>query len=176
MKLVDGKKLEAVVKETVKKELPPEAAALLQVRRGDAAGRGQAAPGGGRRQAGRERARRCSARATCTWRSGTTCWSWPSGPNAKDAIQKAVASKPADVGVFQFQASLARIAPIIGDNAQQLAAARAAAEKVFGKGGSQADVIKFSIEGGRQPEDQGLGQGQGDPFLAEVGANEKKDQ
>ena len=40
---------------------------------------------------------------------------------------------------------------------------KAAAEKVFGKGGSKADVIRFSIDGGDSLKVKLIGPGQGDP-------------
>jgi hypothetical protein len=85
-----------------------------------------------------------------------------------------VASKPADVGVFRAQVHMSRIAPLAGDNAQELAAARAAAEKVFGKGGGKADVLKVSIDGGDSLKIKITAQGKAIQFLAEVGAGKKE--
>src|SRR5207237_9542234 len=98
------------------------------------------------------------------------------GPDAKAVLKKAVASKPADVGTLHAQVSLARVVPIMGDDAQELAAARKAAEKVFGKGtGSKADALRFSIDGGDSLKVKIAIQGKAIQFLAEVAAG-KKDQ
>src|SRR5262249_48478372 len=97
------------------------------------------------------------------------------GPGAKDALKKAIASKPADVGVFRAQMHMARIAPLAGDNAEELAKAKAAAEKGFGKGGSKADMLKLSVDGGDSLKIKITAQGKAIQFLAEVGAG-KKDQ
>jgi hypothetical protein len=74
---------------------------------------------------------------------------------------------------------LSRVAPLAGDNAEELAAAKKAAEKVFGKGGSKADQIKFSIDGGDSLKLKLSAQGKAIQFLVEVGTEEagkKKDQ
>ncbi len=62
----------------------------------------------------------------------------------------------------------------MGENAQELAAARAAAEKVFGKGGSQADTVRFSIAGGDSLKVKLAAKGKAIRFLAEVGAAQDK--
>jgi hypothetical protein len=97
------------------------------------------------------------------------------GPDAKGALSKAVASKPADVGVLRAQVSLARIVPVMGENAQELAAARKAAEKVFGKAtGAKADAIRFSIDGGDSLKVKIAIQGKAIQFLAEVAGAKKE--
>jgi len=179
MKLVDGKKLEEAIKETVKKELPPEASDLFKLDEGSL-------PGGGKLHrvvvADKldENAQKVFGKSDLylTFRDDLLVVAM--GPNAKDVLAKAVASKPADVGVFRAQVHLSRIAPLAGENAQELSAAKAAAEKVFGKGGGQADVIKFSIDGGDSLKVKLSAQGKAIQFLAEVGtaaeAAKKKDQ
>jgi hypothetical protein len=175
LKVVDGKKIEATVKDIVKKELPPEMSGLIQF---DA----DKLPGGaslhtvkvadhlkdGEKVLGKNDLH-------VTFRDDLVIAAI--GPGAKDALRRAVTSQPADVGVLQFQVSLARIVPIMGDNAGELAAARAAAEKVFGKGGSGADTVRFSIEGGDSLKVKFGAKGKAIQFLAEVGAaQQKKDQ
>jgi hypothetical protein len=175
LKLVDGRKVEAAIKETVKKELPPEFAALVQF---DA----EKLAGGASLHVVKiadqidEKGQKVLGKSDLYLAFRDDLLVLAVGPNAKDAIQRAIASQPADVGVLNFQVSLSRIVPIMGDNAQELAAAKAAAEKVFGKGGSQADTIRFSIEGGESLKIKAAAKGKAIRFLAEVGANEKKDQ
>ena len=96
------------------------------------------------------------------------------GPQSKHVLQKAVNSKPADVGVAQFSVALARIVPILDDNAEQLAAAKKAAEKVFGKGASKADEIRFSIDGGESLKIKLMAKGKAIAFLVELGLNARE--
>jgi hypothetical protein len=173
MKVVDGKKLEGVVKETIKKELPPEAGDLFKLDEEDLSG--------GAKLHRVAVADHLDANATKVFGKSDLYLTFRDdllvlavGPGAKDAIKKAVASKPADVGVFRTEVHLARVVPLAGENAQELAAAKAAAEKVFGKGGSKADVIKFSIDGGDSLKVKVSAQGKAIQFLAEVGAGRQK--
>jgi len=175
LKLVDGKKVEAAIKDTAKKELPPELAGLVQF---DA----EKLAGGASLHVVKiadqidEKGQKVLGKSDLYLAFRDDLLVVAAGPNAKDAIKRAIASQPADVGVLDFQVSLSRIVPIMGDNAQELAAAKAAAEKVFGKGGSQADTIRFSIEGGDSLKVKAVAKGKAIRFLAEVGANQKKDQ
>ena len=95
------------------------------------------------------------------------------GPNAKEVLTKAVTSKPADVGVLQLKVSLARIVPIMGDNAAELSNAKKVAEKVFGKGGSKADEIRLSVDGGDSLKIKLLAKGKAIQFLVELGLSQK---
>jgi hypothetical protein len=173
LKLVDGKKVEEVIKETAKKELPPEASDLFKFDE-------DSLPGGAKvhRVAIADKLDENGKKVFgtsdlyLTFRDDLLIVAI--GPNAKDALKKAVASKPADVGVFRAQVHMSRIAPLAGDNAQELAAARAAAEKVFGKGGGKADVLKVSIDGGDSLKIKITAQGKAIQFLAEVGAGKKE--
>jgi hypothetical protein len=175
LKLAEGKKVEAALKDTVKQEVPPEIAGLIQwdaeklgsggslhvVKVGDHLDAdGQKVFGNGD--------------LYVTFRDDLVVFAM--GPDAKAAIGKAAASKPADVGVLQLQASLSRIVPIMGENAQELAAARKAAERVFGKGAGKADQIKFAIEGGDSLKIKLSAQGKAIRFLTELGLNQQQDQ
>ena len=177
LKLVDGKKLEGVIKDVVKKELPPDASAMIEL---DA----EKLDGGamlhvlkvGDELAKNENTRKVFGKSDAYLTFRDDLMVVAVGPDAKTLIKKAVASKPADVGIFRAQVSLARVVPLLGDNAEELAAARKAAEKVFGKGtGSRADVIRFSIDGGDSLKVKFAIQGKAIQFLAEV-AGGKKDQ
>jgi hypothetical protein len=95
------------------------------------------------------------------------------GPSAKDLLNKALASKPADVGIMRLSVSLAKVVPLMGDDAQQLEAAKKAAEKIFGKGGSKADEIRLSIEGGESLKVHLMAKGKAIQFLAEVAGTQK---
>jgi len=175
LKLVDGKKLEGVIKDAVKKELPPEVSGMIQL---DAEKLDVGASvhvvkiadhldADGQKVFGK-------SDMLVTFRDDLLVVAI--GPDAKAALSKAVASKPADVGVVRAQVSLARIVPVMGENAQELAAARKAAEKVFGKGtGSKADAIRFSIDGGDSLKVKFAIQGKAIQFLVEA-ATGKKDQ
>lgn len=180
LKVVDGKKIQTAVRETVKKELPPEISSKFKL---DEA----TLPGG--HQLHRvmvaddldENARKVFGHSDLYLTFRDDLLILGIGPNAKDGLTKALASKPADVGVVRIEVALARIVPLIGDNAAQLAKARAAAEKVFGKGGSKADVVKFSIDGGDSLKIKLAAKGKAIQFLAEVGKEldggaEKKDE
>jgi hypothetical protein len=174
LKLVDGKKVEEVIKETAKKELPPEASDLFKFDE-------EKLPGGAKvhrvaiADKLEENGKKVFGKSDLylTFRDDLLIVAM--GPGAKDALKTAVASKPADVGVFRAQVHMARVAPLVGDNAEELAAAKTAAEKVFGKGGSKADVLKFSVDGGDSLKIRITAQGKAIQFLAEVGAG-KKDQ
>jgi hypothetical protein len=174
LKLIDGKKVEEVIKETAKKELPPEASDLFKFDE-------DSLPGGAKvhrvaiADKLEENAKKVFGKSDLylTFRDDLLIVAM--GPGAKDALKTAVASKRADVGVFRAQVHMSRVAPLVGDNAEELAAAKTAAEKVFGKGGSKADVLKFSIDGGDSLKIRITAQGKAIQFLAEVGAG-KKDQ
>jgi|GEM_PF-258622 len=175
LKLAEGKKVETALKDTVKQEVPPEIAGLIQW---DAEKLGGGASlhvvkvadhldADGQKVFGK-------SDLYVTFRDDLVVFAM--GPDAKAAIGKAAASKPADVGVLQLQASLSRIVPIMGENAQELAAARKAAEKVFGKAAGKADQIKFAIEGGDSLKIKLSAQGNAIRFLTEMGLNQKQDQ
>ena len=172
IKVVDGKKLEGVVKETIK-ELPPEASGLFKM--------DEESLSGGAKLHRVAVADHLDANATKVFGKSDLYFTFrddlmvlAAGPDAKAAIKKAIESKPADVGVFRTTVHLARLIPLIGEDAEQLKAARAAAEKVFGKGGGKADVIKFSIDGGDSLKVKLSAQGKAIQFLAEVGAGAEK--
>jgi hypothetical protein len=163
-----------VIKETIKKELPPEASDLFKLDE-------ETLPGGVKlhrlavADKADENARKVFGKSDAYLAFRDDLLVAAMGPAAKDAVKKAIASKPADVGVFRAQVALSRIAPLVGENAQELSAAKAAAEKVFGKGGSKADVLKFSIDGGDSLKIKMSAQGKAIQFLAELGVG-KKDQ
>jgi hypothetical protein len=173
LKLADGKKVEAALKDIVKKELPPEFSGLVQFDAEKLAGGASLhtvkvadqLDENGRKVLGK-------SDLYLTFREDLLVLAI--GPGARDALKRAVASQPADVGVLNFQVALARIVPIMGDNAQELAAAKAAAEKVFGKGGSQADTIRFAVEGGDSLKVKIAAKGKAIRFLTEVGAAQDK--
>jgi len=175
MKVVEGKKLEGVIKETIKKELPPEASDLFKLDE-------ETLPGGAKLHRVAvadkldENAQKAFGKSDLYLSFRDDLLVLTMGPNAKETIKKAVASTPADVGVFRVQVSLARIAPMVGENAQELSAAKKAAEKVFGKGGGKADMIKFAIDGGDSLKVTVSAQGKAIQFLAELGAGKKEDQ
>ena len=178
LKVVDGKKLEGVVKDIVQKELPPEVSGKFKLDE-------ETLPGGAKLHRvavaddlGKDpNAEKMFGKSDLYLTFRDDLLVVAIGPEAKEALKKAVASKPADVGVVRFQMHVARLASLMGDNAQELAAAKAAAEKVFGKGGSQADTIRFSIEGGDSLKVKAAAKGKAIRFLAEVGSGQKgKDQ
>ena len=71
------------------------------------------------------------------------------GPEAKNALKKAVNSKPSDVGLTQFQVSLARFVPAVSESADEAAIAKKVAAEVFEKGSAAgSDTITLSLEGG----------------------------
>jgi hypothetical protein len=174
LKLVDGKKLEGVIKDVVKKDLPPEASGLVQL---DA----EKLDGGAMLHTIKvadlldENAQKVFGKSDMYLTFRDDLLVLAVGPDAKAAIQRAVASKPADVGILRAQVSLARVVPIMGENAQELAAARKAAEKVFGKAtGSKADAVRFSIDGGDSLKVKIAIQGKAIQFLAEVAGAKKE--
>lgn len=178
LKLADGKKVEEVVKQTVQKEAPPEISGLFKFDEESLAGGAKL-----HRVALADEIQK-DANATKIFGKSDAYLTFRDdllvvaiGPDAKALLTKAIGSKPADVGVFRTQVHLSRIAPLLGDDAEKLAAAKAAAEKVFGKGGSKADVIKFSIDGGDSLKVKISAQGKAIQFLAEVGTGvaEKKE-
>lgn len=177
LKLADGKKVEEVVKQTVQKEAPPEISGLFKFDE-------ETLPGGAKlHRAALAGEIQKDANAAKVFGKSDVYLTFRDdlmvvavGPDAKALLTKAVQSKPADVGVFRLQVSTSRIAALVGDNAEQLAAAKAAAEKVFGKGGSKADVIKFSIDGGDSLKIKIAAQGKAIQFLSEVGAGAEKKQ
>jgi hypothetical protein len=173
LKVVDGKKLESAIKDAVK-ELPPEVSGMIKLDDGSL-------PGGAKLHRATiadvldENAQKVFGKSDLYFTFRDDLMLVAIGANAKDVLGKAVASKPADVGVVRIQAALSRVAPLAGENAQELAAAKKAAEKVFGKGAGQADLIKFSIDGGDSLKIKLSAQGKAIQFLAEVAAG-KKDQ
>jgi hypothetical protein len=175
LKLSEGKKLEGAIKEAVKKELPPEVSGMVQL---DA----EKLDGGASLHVVKL-ADQLDADAQKVFGKSDVYLTFRDdllvvavGPDAKGVLKKAVASKPADVGILHAQVSLARVVPIMGDNAQELATARKAAEKVFGKGtGSKADALRFSIDGGDSLKVKIAIQGKAIQFLVEAAAG-KKDQ
>jgi len=174
LKVVDGKKIEEVMKDTVKKELPPEIAALFQF---DA----EKLSGGTMLHAVKvadqidEKGQKILGKSDLYFTFRDDLLVLAIGAQAKSLIEKAVASKPADVGVLRAQVSLSRIVPIMGEDAKELAAARKAAEKVFGKGAGKADTIKFSVEGGDSLKVKVSAQGKAIQFLTELEAARKSD-
>jgi hypothetical protein len=174
LKVVDGKKIEAAVKDIVKKELPPELSALFVL---DA----EKLPGGAVLHTVKiadqidEKGQKVIGKNDLHIVFRDDLMLAAIGPQAKDLLKKALDSKPADVGVARVSVSLARIVPILGENAEELATAKKVAEKVFGKGTSKADEIRFSIEGGDSLKIKLMAKGKAIQFLAELGGMEKQD-
>jgi hypothetical protein len=175
LKVIDGKKIETAVKDTVKKEAPPEIAGMVQWDAEKLAGGAMLHVVKVADQLDAD-AQKVFGKSDLYLTFRDDLLVLAVGPDAKAAIGKAAASKPADVGVLQVQASLSRIIPIMGENAQELAAARKAAEKVFGKSAGKADQIKFAIEGGDSLKIKLSAQGKAIQFLTEMGLNQKQDQ
>ena len=174
LKVAEGKKLDGVMKEAMK-ELPPEASGLLKLDE-------ETLPGGVKLhrvlladQFEKEpKAAKVFGKSDAYLAFRDDLLVVAIGAGAKEAVKKAVASKPADIGIVRLQVHMARLAALMGDDAQQLAAAKAAAEKVFGKGGSKADLIKFSIDGGDSLKLKVSAHGKAIQFLAEVGVGGKE--
>ncbi|HEX3148311.1 MAG TPA: hypothetical protein VHR66_09530 [Gemmataceae bacterium] len=175
LKLVDGKKVEEAIKTLVKNELPPEVSGLIQLDAEKLAGGsmlhivkvGDQLDENGQKVFGK-------SDIYLSFRDDLLVIAM--GPDAKKALNKAIASKPADVGVLHAQVNLARIVPLMGENnAKELEAAKKAADKIFGKGtGAKADMLKFSIDGGDTLKIKLAAQGKAIQFLAEM-AGAKKD-
>jgi hypothetical protein len=172
LKVVDGKKIEDAVRDLVKKELPPEISDLIQL---DA----EKLDGGATLHTVKtsafidEKGEKVIGKSDLHVVFKDNMILAAIGPRAKELLKKAVAGKPADVGVTQVAVSLSRIVPILGDNAEQLAAAKKAAEKVFGKGASKADEIRFSIDGGDRLKVKLMAKGKAIAFLVEMGLHAK---
>jgi len=172
VKVVDGKKIEEAVKETVKKELPPEIADLFKL---DA----EKLSDGSMMHTVKladfidEKTEKIVGKSDLHIVFRDDLMLVAIGPNAKEVLTKAVTSKPADVGVLQLKVSLARIVPIMGDNAAELSNAKKVAEKVFGKGGSKADEIRLSVDGGDSLKIKLLAKGKAIQFLVELGLSQK---
>jgi len=168
VKVVEGKKIEEAVKETVKKELPPEISALFVL---DA----EKLSNGSMMHTVKlsdfidEKTEKVIGKNDLHIVFRDDLMLVAIGPNAKEVLTKAVASKPADVGVMQLKVSLARIVPLMGDNAGELSRAKKVAEKVFGKGGSKADEIRFSVDGGDSLKIKLMAKGKAIQFLVELG-------
>jgi hypothetical protein len=172
LKVVEGKKIEEAVRAIVKKELPPEIAALIQM---DA----EKLDGGVMLHTVKvadqidEKGQKIIGKSDLHVVFRDDLILAAIGPRSKEILKTALASKPADVGVARISVSLARIVPIIGDNAQELAAAKKAAEKIFGKGASKADEIRFSIDGGDSLKIKLAAKGKAIAFLVELGLGAK---
>lgn len=172
LKVVEGKKIEDAVRDIVKKELPPEISALIQL---DA----EKLDGGATLHTVKtsdfidEKTEKVVGKNDLHVVFKDNMILAAIGPRAKELLKKAVASQPADVGVAQVSVALSRIVPIIGDNAEQLATAKKAAEKVFGKGASKADEIRFSIDGGESLKIKLMAKGKAIAFLVELGLGSK---
>jgi hypothetical protein len=167
LKVVDGKKIEEAVKEIVKKDLPPEISALFVL---DA----EKLSGGTMMHTVKlsdfidEKGQKVVGKSDLHFVFRDDLVLVAIGPKAKDVLTKALASKPADIGVVQLSVSLSRIVALAGDNAEQLEAAKKAAEKIFGKGGSKADQIRFSVEGGDSLKIKLMAKGKAIQFIVEM--------
>jgi hypothetical protein len=172
LKVVDGKKIEDAVRDIVKKELPPEFSDLIQLN-------AEKLDGGATLHTVKtsafidEKGEKVIGKSDLHVVFKDNMILAAIGPRAKELLKKAVAGKPADVGVAQVSVSLSRIVPILGENAEQLAAAKKAAEKVFGKGASKADEIRFSIDGGDSLKVKLMAKGKAIAFLVEMGLHSK---
>jgi hypothetical protein len=173
LKVVDGKKIEQAIKDAVK-DLPPEISSLFMLD-------DQKLPGGASLHTVKladfidEKGEKVIGKNNLHFTFRDDLLLVAIGPKAKDVLTKALESKPADVGVAQVSVSLSRLIPIAGDNAEQLAKMKNLAEKVFGKGGSKADVIKFSIDGGDTLKIKLMAKGKAIQFIAEAATTLRKD-
>ncbi len=97
------------------------------------------------------------------------------GVDGKAAIKKAVASKAVDAGVFKMEVALAKLVPAVAESAKEAAATKKLAEKIFGDS-KKSDTIKVSIEGGDSLKIKIAAQGKALKFLAAMGeARKNKD-
>ena len=175
LKVAEGKKVEQALKDAIKKDLPPEASALFKLDE-------ETLPGGVKLHrvmmadelAKDPKMAKALGKSDAYLAFRDDLVVMAIGPGGKEAVKKAVASKPADVGIVRLQVHLARLAGLMGDDAQQLAAVKAAAEKVFGKGGKQADLFKFSIDGGDSLKVKVSIQGKAIAFLGEAATGTQK--
>lgn len=171
LKVVDGKKIESAVRDIVKKELPPEIGGLFDLDAPKMDGNGVIRVKLADMIQEKEEKVIGKSDLYVVFRDDLVLAAI--GPQSQDLLKKALAGKPADVGVLRASVSLARVVPVIGENAQELATARKVAEKVFGKGASKADEIRFSVEGGDSLKIKLMAKGKAIQFLAELGTAKK---
>ena len=175
VKLAEGKKVEDAIRDLVKKELPPEVAGMIAL---DA----EKLTGGAMLHTVKV-SDHLDAEMTKVFGKNDVHLSFRDdllvialGPQGKDAVQKAISSKPADVGVAQFKVAFSRVAAALGaDNAADFAAAKAAAKKVFGDKPVKDDTMSFAITGGDSLKIKMSIQAKAIQFLAETTAAKKKD-
>lgn len=174
LKLTAGKKVEDAIRDLVKKELPPEYAGFFAL---DA----EKLDGGAMLHILKvnsfldEKATKVFGKADLHLSFRDDLLVVGFGPDAKAAVAKAIASKPADVGVAHVKVAFGRIATLVGDNAEELAAAKAAAKKVFGDKPTKDDTFEFSITGGENLKVKIGIKGKAIQFLAETAGAKKKD-
>lgn len=167
-KVADGKKIEAAIKK-VAKDAPPEVANVLMLDAEKLDGGamlhvlkvGDFVPENVQKSFGK-------SDVYLTFRDDLVIVAF--GPDGKAAIKKAVASKPADVGVFKMEVALARFVPAVAESAEKAAEAKKAAKKIFGDS-TKADTVKISIEGGESLKIKIAAQGKALQFLAAIGAS-----
>jgi hypothetical protein len=172
LKLAEGKKVEEAIK-TLVKDLPPEFGALIKFDAEKLSG------GAGLHviQMGMhvdEKMAKVFGKSDAYLAFRDDLLVLALGPQGKEAVTKAVASKPADVGVTQFKMQVGRLAAIAGDTADELAAAKAAAKKIFGDKPTN-DALAFAITGGESLKIKLSIQAKAIQFLAETAAAKKKD-
>ncbi|WP_020469458.1 hypothetical protein [Zavarzinella formosa] len=169
-KVVDGKKIEATVK-ALAKDVPPDFANLVALDAEKLEGGsmlhilkvGDFVPADAQKAFGK-------SDVYLTFRDDLAIIAF--GPDGKSAIQKAVLSKPVDVGVFKLEVALARLVPAAADTAEEAANAKKIAKKIFGDS-TKSDTVKFSIEGGDTLKIKLSAQGKAIQFLGALGAAKK---
>ncbi len=174
LKLSEGKKVEQAVKDLVQKELPPEFSGFFAL---DA----EKLDGGAMLHTIRvnnlldEKAQKVFGKsdAQLTFRDDLLILAI--GPQSKELIKTAAASKPADVGVMQFKIAMSRAVPLAAENGGELKAAKEAAQKVFGGKASTADTMTVSIMGGEALTIKFAIKGKAIQFLAAAAEAQKKD-
>ncbi|HVK08723.1 MAG TPA: hypothetical protein VM597_08095 [Gemmataceae bacterium] len=174
LKLAEGKKVEDAIRTLVTKELPPEIGGVIKVDAEDLTGGAKLHV----IQVGQHLDEKMAkvfgkSDAYLSFRDDLLVLAF--GPQGKEAVTKAVASKPADVGVVQFKMQAGRIAAIAGDTADELAAAKAAVKKVFGDKPPTKDGVVFAITGGDSLKIKIGIQSKAIQFLAETSTVQKKD-
>lgn len=172
-KIVDGKKIEAAVK-AVAKDIPPDFANLLALDAEDLPGGyklhtikvGDFVPEDAQKAFGK-------SDVHLTFRDDLALIAF--GPDAKEVLKKALASKPADVGVFKMEMALAKLVPVLAESAKEAAEAKKAAKRIFGDS-TKSDTFKITVDGGETMKIKIAIQGKALQFLGAVGEmNKNKD-
>lgn len=168
LKLTGGKKVEDAIRELVKKELPPEFSGFFALDAEDLSG-------GSKLHIIRvnnvldDKMKKVLGKNDAYLSFRDDLLVLAIGPQGKEAVTKAIASKPADVGVMKLDVSMSRIAPLAAEAEGQAAAAKAAAKKIFAGKPATNDKLSVSILGGESMKVRIALQGKAIKFLAESG-------